>query len=134
MQAATIRDHPFLDFRKHLPKTVPVLWLTAHYELKKALRHFLAEGENIEARNSLGEAALYRASLDGHENIVRMLLDHGADVNARGGHHRTALHAATHGGHMSTVVTLLEYGADIECQGSEKTRHRITGCGTPKRS
>lgn len=127
VQAATIPDHPFLGLGKHLPKTVHVLWLTAHYELKKALLHLIAEGKDIEARNSFGEAALYRASLDGHVHIVRVLLDHGADVNARGGHHGTALHAAIDGSHMSTVITLLTHGADMECQGSELTGTALQG-------
>ena len=119
VQAASIPEHPFFRTGEHLPRIVPVLWLAAHYGLEDALVQLLAEGQDIEARNSLGETALYRASLAGHEHIVRLLLEHGADVSARGGYHGTALHAAINGSHRSTLSTLLNYGADMEWQGSD---------------
>ena len=121
VQAANIPKHPFARLGKHLPKIVPILWLMAHYDLKRSLHQLLDEGEDIEARNSLGETALYRASLDGHEQIVHLLLEYGADVNARGGTHGTALHAAVYNGHKTIVFMLVNRGADMEAQCSEST-------------
>lgn len=127
VQAASIPEHPFFGLGEHLPRILPLLWVAAHYNLKDVLLHLLRKGKDIEARNPLGETALYRASLDGHEGIVLLLLEHGAEVNARGGHHGTALHAAIDTGNKSVIVMLLNHGADLESQGSEITGTALQG-------
>jgi ankyrin repeat protein len=59
--------------------------------------------------------ALYAASKEGHEEIVRLLLTRNADVN-KGGYDRTALDAASFGGHENIVRLLLANGAEIELE------------------
>ena len=79
--------------------------------------------------------SLYRASLEGHESVVRALVEMGVDIHAkdneypnvisecsmnslpvmnlRGG---TSLHAASQNGHESVVRALVELGADIDAK------------------
>ncbi|KAH6853156.1 hypothetical protein B0I37DRAFT_301466, partial [Chaetomium sp. MPI-CAGE-AT-0009] len=57
------------------------------------------------------------ASLEGHGEIVQLLLDKGADANAQGGLYGNALQAASCTGHGEIVQLLLHKGADIKAQG-----------------
>jgi len=59
--------------------------------------------------------ALYAASENGHEAIVRFLLDHGANVDALSGYFckTTALYAASEHGREAMVRLLLDHGADV---------------------
>jgi ankyrin repeat protein len=57
--------------------------------------------------------AIQAASIEGHEQIVKLLLNQGADVNAQGGLFGNALQAALEGGHEQIVKLLLNRGADV---------------------
>ncbi|KAK4220622.1 hypothetical protein QBC38DRAFT_525549, partial [Podospora fimiseda] len=61
--------------------------------------------------------ALQAASLEGHQEIVKLLLDEGADVNAQGGLYDNALQAASLEGHQEIVKLLLDKGAGVNEQG-----------------
>ena len=63
--------------------------------------------------------ALQRASAEGHERIVQLLLANGADVNAPGpAFDGTALQLASDRGHEGVMRLLLAKGArDINAQG-----------------
>lgn len=65
---------------------------------------------------SLGDA-LYSASLQGHANIVTLLIREGADVNHRTGTYKTALHAAAYKGHKDVVEILIGAGANVHAPG-----------------
>jgi hypothetical protein len=64
-----------------------------------------------------GKTMLSWASLQGHTQIVKLLLDKGADVNAQGGYMGNALQAASGEGHEQVVKLLLDKGADVNAQG-----------------
>ena len=67
---------------------------------------------NVDAQTALGWTPLHDAAMEGHLEVIQLLLDHGADVNAREGHCWTALHLAASNGHVQVVEVLLTRGAD----------------------
>ncbi|KXH69232.1 receptor-interacting serine/threonine-protein kinase, partial [Colletotrichum salicis] len=71
----------------------------------------------LNSRDSEGRTPLIWGSLEGHDNIVQILLNKGADVNAQGGRYGNALQAASEGGHDNIVQMLLNEGADVNAQG-----------------
>ncbi|KAI6780066.1 Ankyrin repeat domain-containing protein 50 [Emericellopsis cladophorae] len=60
---------------------------------------------------------LHLAALNGHTQVVELLLKEGADVNAEGGGYSNALQAASSEGHAEIVRLLLEKGADVNAEG-----------------
>ena len=96
-------------------------------------RVLIAHHANINSRNVFGETALYIASREGHDDLVRTLLDSPApqriDIdlaeNTRGW---TPLFIACVEGHLSTVEYLLEAGANprlCDCFGWTPKEHAI---------
>lgn len=60
-----------------------------------------------------GNSALSYASINGHDNLVEILINYGAVVNQMNCDGKTPLNLATEHGHLSTVKLLFELGADI---------------------
>ncbi|KAK5046294.1 hypothetical protein LTR84_008437 [Exophiala bonariae] len=60
-----------------------------------------------------GCTALFWASQQGHENIVRTLLEHGAAIDSCSDSSGTALQIACQEGHTKIVQILIENGADV---------------------
>jgi ankyrin repeat protein len=52
------------------------------------------------------------SSLQGHDEVVELLLAAGADPNLKGDYGRTALVVASLHSHAEVVESLLQYGAD----------------------
>lgn len=61
-----------------------------------------------------GCTALYRASADGKEKSVRLLIEAGADVNLANSSGNTPLSVASRNGHVPVVKLLLEAGAVVD--------------------
>lgn len=57
-----------------------------------------------------GWTPLHEACLNGHAEIVELLLQEGADADAMGGDGDTPLHDAIGNGHTLVVSLLLKYG------------------------
>ena len=78
-----------------------------------------------------GETSLHCAALNGHVEIVRLLLQNGADVKAKSNGGSTPLHWAAKFGHVDILHLLLENGADLEAQDDKgkRTLHWVTGNG-----
>eukprot|EP00960_Hanusia_phi_P058975 764034-Hanusia_phi.AAC.5 len=62
--------------------------------------------------------ALHDACMNGHSNIVDILLDHGASANIETIWRSTPLHYAAFRGHQAVVETLVVRGADLFAQDS----------------
>lgn len=64
-------------------------------------------GANINTQANDGATALYEASKNGHEEVVKVLLSMTADVNRTTKSGLTPLHVASKNGHTSVVLLLL---------------------------
>ncbi len=78
-------------------------------------RALLRAGADPGAADAGGMTALYAAAVDGHTDLVRLLLEAGAGPDAESagpGSEGTPLCAAACWGHVGTVRVLLAHGAD----------------------
>ena len=83
---------------------------------REAVKKYIEDGADVNAKNSDGYTALYLASSNGRTEIVAMLLDAGANVNARTNTNywgSTALIRASENKHTEIVSMLLDNGADV---------------------
>ena len=80
-------------------------------DLAEVRRWLAVQGMDINAADNDGWTPLHRASFNGHESVVLLLLDKGADVNAADNDGRTPLYWASFNGHESVVRLLRSKGA-----------------------
>ena len=79
------------------------------------VRKCIQQGADVNAHeDNTGWTALSRASCNGHNEIVTMLLENGADIEAKAKDGATVLIMAVSWGHEKGVEVLLEYGADVD--------------------
>ena len=76
---------------------------------------------DVNAKTNQGDAPLIVASIEGHADVVRLLLDAKADVNARAINGTTALIMASQAGHTDVVRLLLDAKADINAKSISGT-------------
>ena len=68
-----------------------------------------------------GYTALHCAVLEGHHDVVEVLIDAGADIDARTSEGRAPLHYACEDGKLAIVKVLLKAGADVCATDNEGT-------------
>jgi ankyrin repeat protein len=73
-------DH---GFSQELPKQVAKAHLAAYFGLGKTLTALLANGENVDVKDSYGQTSLSWAVENDHSEVVKPLIDHGAEVDFR---------------------------------------------------
>ena len=76
----------------------------------------LDRGANIDAADSSGMTAFWRACKNAHTDAVQLLLDRGADIEANDGFDGTALLWLSFRGAEEAVQLLLDRGANIEAR------------------
>ena len=87
-------------------------------ELVKALL-LSNHGADINLRDNWGKTPLHRATCNGHEAIVKLLLDKGADINLQDDWlFWTPLHWAASKGHEAIIRLLLDKGTDINLKNN----------------
>jgi hypothetical protein len=82
---------------------------------------------NVNVKDDVyGATALHDAAINGHVEIVRLLLQNGAEVNAKDKIGNTPLHWAASEGHVDILHLLVENGANLEAQDvdGERVLHR----------
>jgi ankyrin repeat protein len=74
---------------------------------------------NVNIQHKIYDNALQAASMEGHKQVVEILLDRGADADVNTQHkiYGNALQAASIKGHKQIVELLLNRGADVNVQG-----------------
>jgi len=65
------------------------------------------------------DTPLHKASINGHADVVELLLKHGAYVNATSFYGSTPLHYAAYNGHANVVKLLLESCADPSAKNNK---------------
>jgi ankyrin repeat protein len=79
------------------------------------VKALLAQGADVNARNSVGAAPLHEAAWSGNAELIDLLLARGANVNVRHAEAgSTPLHYAVITDHPVIVRTLLRHGADTQ--------------------
>ena len=84
-----------------------------------SLRPDNKSGKETSSLNSEKTTELMRASADGDENRVRVLLKNGGDVNAVNEEGVSALMLASANGHKNIVIILLNNGADVNAMDNK---------------
>jgi hypothetical protein len=98
---------------------VELLFAAKKGDLAKA-RKALADGADVNIAGKDGLRPLHIAAINGHMEIMVLLLDHGAKVDARDEGGMTPLHAAAFEGRREVAALLLKRGADpnpVDAQG-----------------
>ena len=85
-----------------------------------AVKQLIAIGVDVNwPDEELGDKALHRAAMEGHVEIMRLLMDNGADINAADAFGERPLHYAADAGHMEAVRQLIERGAQVNAVDSD---------------
>lgn len=113
-QIWSVPTHRYTHWSQEFPRNVPVLVLTASFDLPNVLRRLVTAGHDLEGKGSDGETALIRASRLGLTASILALLDVGAAVDATDSAGETALERAAAGGKAEALRALLHGGADIK--------------------
>ncbi|CAD0098231.1 unnamed protein product [Aureobasidium mustum] len=91
----------------------------ARFGLDITLKRLLESGMHPDVKDKWGRTALYHAAIEGHGDVIEMLLQNKANVNAQGGPHGNALRAASHNGHYEVVKILLDHKADVNLPAAD---------------
>jgi ankyrin repeat protein len=97
-----------------LPYTEAALVEQARNGNATAVALFLAAGIGPDARDQLGQSALFAAASAGHAEVVRLLLEKGASIDTE--FSTLLLHHAAGKGQAEIVQILLEKGVDVNAQ------------------
>ncbi|PMB63503.1 Fibronectin type 3 and ankyrin repeat domains protein 1 [Beauveria bassiana] len=108
---ATLRGPP--------PKNISVLHLAAQYGLQELLTTTLEAGiVAVDTRNAVGRTPLFYAVINGHRELVQVLLRAGADQSASDNMLRDALSFAAQFGHADIVGDLVAHGAGVNARNA----------------
>ena len=100
------------------PEALP-LYYAAMLGLLGLAEHLIAKHpEHVNADGGLLGTAIQAAALEGHSDILSLLIKHGADINGCGRHGCTPLHRASQNGRLKAGQLLLNNGADINFQSN----------------
>ena len=80
-------------------------------------KRLIAEGAPVDWQDEYGYAPLHEASINGHTEIVMLLLENKCNLNVTDKYGYTPLILAAYYNKMDTVRALVEAGCDITIRG-----------------
>ena len=86
----------------------------------KAVKQFLADGADVNAKDEDGDTPLHHAENEDHKEIAELLIAKGADVNTKDEKGMTPLHDAVEEGYKEIVELLMANGANINSLNEDK--------------
>ncbi len=90
----------------------------------KLMLHFENDLSAVKSPNT-NRGPLHYASLNGHQEIVQLLLDKKFHVSMEDANGNTALHLAASGGHLETVSKILDFESQCNEEVSESQRTNL---------
>ena len=75
--------------------------------------------------DKLGRSILHGASVNGHDDLVRILVNAGLDIDVRGGAGETPLHDSGRTGYISVAKTLIDLGANPLTEDNHRRTPRL---------
>ena len=72
------------------------------------VRSLIKQGAEVNAKDKVGETAIYDAASTTNVEILNILIDHGANINEKGRDGNTPLHYAAFWGNTDTALRLIE--------------------------
>ena len=84
-----------------------------------AVKELVAQGEDVNAKDSEGDPYLHEAIWRGHLEVAQVLIDAGADVNAKDTDGNPLLHEAVWRDHVEVAQVLIDAGADVNARDSD---------------
>ena len=97
------------------------LYYAARLGFRELAEYLIAKHpEHVNARGGVEETSIHVAALEGHSDILSLLIEHGADVNGRGRNSNTPLLQASAKANLEAGQMLLNHGADIEARNNFK--------------
>lgn len=109
MQIIHSSEFPYPSYSQNYPKDAQGLHIGAVFGLTEACRKLLLISQNPDPQSEFYGTPLQAASLNGHLNVVRLLMERGADLNAQSGRYCTALQAAAYTGREAVMDFLLSH-------------------------
>ena len=101
-----------------LPKSVHTLAAEGNIRAFRKIAN--SQGNSgLEAVAPDGGTPLYLAAVNGHEELVKMLLSHDVSVNTTTNDGQTPLHGSALAGQLGIIKLLVEKGADVNAKQSE---------------
>jgi uncharacterized protein len=101
-----------VNYRQPQSEDTPLLLLAGNTEQTDNARILIQRGADVNARNWMGQTALFHAATGTNTGMIELLVAHGADPNIRDGEGRTALTTASSLCQYWNIKALLTHGAD----------------------
>ena len=92
------------------------IWEAAKQGDVDAVKQFIVDGEDVNAKDHRGSTPLLKAAYKGHKEVAELLIAEGADVNAKDDARITPLHPAANHNHKEVAELLIGKGADVNAK------------------